>query len=165
MQEVIATIKLAPGVVGLFDPITRVHLMISSPIASVYAGQNTQNLIRWVKQKKVFLVSGSLTPEAKPEQPVKAAVSSDEGTVLEQEQEKLAAEKPADELPKEEQADKEPELPKEPAEQPAEKEEEELKDVSDEPKEADEAPAEKVDQEEEAAKPKVQAKGRSSRKK
>ena len=78
MAEVIATIKLAPGVVGIFDPLTRIHLMISNPTATVYAGMNTENLVYWVKSKKATLVSGSLTgPVVKSEKP-----KEDEAAVL-----------------------------------------------------------------------------------
>ncbi len=76
MAEVIATIKLAPGVVGIYDPLTRIHLMISNPTANILAGMNTSKIAYWVKMKKVILVSGSLAAVKKevPAEEVKPVV-------------------------------------------------------------------------------------------
>jgi uncharacterized protein YgbK (DUF1537 family) len=71
-------VKLAPGQVGFYDELTRIHLVISKPEAAVYEHMNRTNLKRSVKSGRLLLVSGSLDPEtnlqhAVVEVPVKTA--------------------------------------------------------------------------------------------
>ena len=62
IRKVIAEIKLAPGQVGFYDPLTNIHLTITYPFGTVYSGMNTTNLLRSVKSKRLVLLSGSLSP-------------------------------------------------------------------------------------------------------
>jgi hypothetical protein len=62
-MSVIGIVRLAPGQVGYFDDITRIHLTIASPEKQVTSGMNTTNLKRAVKSKSILLISGNLDPE------------------------------------------------------------------------------------------------------
>jgi hypothetical protein len=62
-MKVIGTVRLAPGKVGYFDQVTRIHLTISSPEKQVTDTMNTENLKRAVKTGAIKLVSGSLNSE------------------------------------------------------------------------------------------------------
>lgn len=60
MAQVIGVIKLAPGEVGFYDEISKIHLTMSRPKAEVYDYMNTTKLIRAVRSKVLILVAGSL---------------------------------------------------------------------------------------------------------
>lgn len=60
MAQVIGIIKLAPGEVGFYDEISKIHLTMSRPKAEVYDYMNTTKLIRAVRSKVLILVAGSL---------------------------------------------------------------------------------------------------------
>lgn len=86
IRKVIAEIKLAPGQVGFYDPLTNIHLTITHPFGKVYSGMNTTNLARSVKSKRLILLSGSLTPtiiakDAETQKVVFTAKSSNEAAV------------------------------------------------------------------------------------
>lgn len=66
MKEIIATVRLAPGNVGYYDPITGIHLTITSPDREIYRDMNTTNLRRSVKMGVLQLVHGSLVEQEKP---------------------------------------------------------------------------------------------------
>ncbi|MGG2085382.1 hypothetical protein [Lysinibacillus pakistanensis] len=63
MSQVIGKVGLSKGRVGYFDELTRIHLTISKPEASVLAGMNTANLKRAIRTGILRLVSGSLELE------------------------------------------------------------------------------------------------------
>lgn len=63
MSQVIGRVRLSKGRVGYFDELTRIHLTISKPEASVIAGMNTANLKRAVRGGVLRLVAGSLELE------------------------------------------------------------------------------------------------------
>lgn len=60
MSQVIGIIKLAPGEVGFYDEISKIHLTMSRPKAEVYDYMNTAKLVRAVRGKVLMLVAGSL---------------------------------------------------------------------------------------------------------
>lgn len=60
MNDIIATIKLALGEVGFYDPLSGIHLSIGNPIAYVRAGVNTSQLQSSVRSGRLVLVEGSL---------------------------------------------------------------------------------------------------------
>ena len=62
-MEPIAIVRLAPGEVGFYDELTRIHLTIADPQKPVTKGMNVAGLRRSVKSKRLLLVSGSLEPE------------------------------------------------------------------------------------------------------
>lgn len=150
MAEAIATIKLAPGVVGIFDPLTRIHLMISKPTAIVYSGMNTKNIAYWVKTKKVSLISGTLTGKLEVKAPVIQAAPADEKPVA-------PAEPPAAPVEDEKPSEEIPEVPLKSEAPAADAGEDEASDAPADEKPADEpaAPAEDAaeDAEEKADKP------------
>jgi hypothetical protein len=64
MASVIAVVRLAPGRVGYFDDITRIHLTIANPEKPVIEGMNVTNLKRAVRGGSIKVVAGSLEPVA-----------------------------------------------------------------------------------------------------
>jgi hypothetical protein len=62
-MKAIGTIRLAPGNVGYFDPITRIHLTISNPEKPVLDTMNTEGLKQAVRSGSIKLISGTLSPE------------------------------------------------------------------------------------------------------
>lgn len=74
MKNIIAYVRLAPGQVGFYDELTRIHLTISNPQAAILAGMNTTNIKRSVRSGRLILVSGSLEPEAKLQKEADAGI-------------------------------------------------------------------------------------------
>lgn len=64
MEQPMAVVRLAPGEVGFFDPVSLIHLTLSNPSVAIRPGQNIDRIRRAVKAKHLLLVSGSLEPEA-----------------------------------------------------------------------------------------------------
>ena len=60
MNDIIATIKLALGEVGFYDPLSGIHLSIGNPVAYIRAGVNTSQLQASVRSGRLILVEGSL---------------------------------------------------------------------------------------------------------
>jgi len=69
MASVIAVVRLAPGRVGYFDELTRIHLTLQTPQKPVIEGMNTTNLKKAVKSGSLQVVSGSLEPVITPSTP------------------------------------------------------------------------------------------------
>ena len=79
MKKIIASIKLAPGSRGYFDPLTGINLTISNNIGYVRENDNVSNIRKAIREGKVKIVGGQLPPainniksvkEAKKEKPV-----------------------------------------------------------------------------------------------
>jgi len=66
MSEVIATVRLAPGQVGYYDELSRIHLTIGMPEKAIYAGTNVTQLRRSVKSGRLILVNGTFGEERPP---------------------------------------------------------------------------------------------------
>lgn len=64
--KVIATIKLAPGQVGFYDPLSRIHLTLGNPVATVYSGTNCAALRRNVKSGIIRILDGTLGNDVAP---------------------------------------------------------------------------------------------------
>lgn len=62
MPNILATIRLAIGNVGWYDPLTNIHLTLSRPFAHIYEGMNVTNVKRGVEYKTVMVVDGDLSP-------------------------------------------------------------------------------------------------------
>ena len=110
MSKPMAIVRLARGEVGFFDPLTRIHLNISSPQAVITPGMNVKNIKRSVRSGRLLLISGSLEPEViKKDAPAPTkkveAVKKEEVTPAETKKEE--PEKPAEEK-KEEPVKEEP---------------------------------------------------------
>lgn len=71
-MEPIAVIRLRPGQGGFYDELSRIHLTVGSPEATVYAGTNCSQLRRSVRSGRLALISGSLGTEEKPKPITKA---------------------------------------------------------------------------------------------
>ena len=65
-KEIIATIHLAPGRVGFYDPLSRIHLTLSHPEAYVYSGTNCASLRRNVKSGIIRILEGTLGEDVPP---------------------------------------------------------------------------------------------------
>lgn len=92
MAQVIGIVKLAPGEVGFYDELSKIHLTMSRPKANVYDYMNTAKLVRAVRGKVLMLVAGSLnatrsineeTPVAKE---VKAKVAAPDAAEVKMEE-------------------------------------------------------------------------------
>lgn len=79
MKKIIASIKLAPGSRGYFDPLTGINLTISNNIGYVRENDNVSNIRKAIREGKVKIVGGQLPPtvnniksvkEVKKEKPV-----------------------------------------------------------------------------------------------
>ena len=65
-RKPMAVIKLARGQVGYYDELSRIHLTIGNPTATVYTGTNVAQIRRSISSGRLILVSGSLGKEVKP---------------------------------------------------------------------------------------------------
>ena len=79
MKKIIASIKLAPGSRGYFDPLTGINLTISNNIGYVRENDNVSNIRKAIREGKIKIVGGQLPPtvnniksveEVKKEKPV-----------------------------------------------------------------------------------------------
>ena len=80
MKKIIASIKLAPGNRGYFDPLTGINLTISNSIGYIREDDDVSNIRKAIREGKIKIVGGQLPPainnikpvkEAKKEKPVK----------------------------------------------------------------------------------------------
>ena len=80
MKKIIASIKLAPGNRGYFDPLTGINLTISNSIRYIREDDDISNIRKAIREGKIKIVGGQLPPainnikpvkEAKKEKPVK----------------------------------------------------------------------------------------------
>lgn len=62
MKRIIASVKLAPGSRGYFDPLTGINLSPSNNIGYVREGDNLANIRRAIKENKIKIVGGILPP-------------------------------------------------------------------------------------------------------
>jgi hypothetical protein len=62
MKRIIASVKLAPGSRGYFDPLTGINLSPSNNIGYVREGDNLANIRRAIKENKIRIVGGILPP-------------------------------------------------------------------------------------------------------
>ena len=65
-KNTIAVIQLAPGEVGYYDELSRIHLTIGHPTEAVEVGTNCTQLRHSVRSGRLRLVSGSLGAEVPP---------------------------------------------------------------------------------------------------
>lgn len=65
-MDILARIKLAPGRVGFYDPLSRIHLTLGRPFANVVSGTNCANLRRNVKTGVLSLIDGTLGGDIPP---------------------------------------------------------------------------------------------------
>lgn len=65
-MENIAKIKLAPGRVGFYDPLSRIHLTLGSPYAYVKSGTNCSALRRNVRNGLITIEEGTLGENVLP---------------------------------------------------------------------------------------------------
>ena len=62
MKRIIASVKLAPGSRGYFDPLTGINLSPSNNIGYVREGDNLTNIRRAIQENKIRIVGGILPP-------------------------------------------------------------------------------------------------------
>lgn len=63
-RDIIAEIRLAPGEIGYYDEYSRIYLTNQNPVAKVYAGTNTTQIVRSVASGRLLLISGTFDLEA-----------------------------------------------------------------------------------------------------
>ena len=117
MKRIIASIKLAPGNRGYFDPLTGMNLSLSNNIGYIREGDNVDNIRRDIKDGKIKIVGGKLPPAVNIEQkeikaePVKEEVKKEPKKAVKKEiVEKKKPEKKAFPFKKELPVAKEPEV-------------------------------------------------------
>ena len=71
MKKIIASIKLAPGSRGYFDPLTGINLTISNNIGYVRENDNVSNIRKAIREGKVKIVGGQLPHAINNIKPVK----------------------------------------------------------------------------------------------
>ena len=62
MANKIAIVRLAPGEIGYYDSLSRIHLTLGNKEAIVYSDMNNSKLRQDIKSGKIELVSGTLLP-------------------------------------------------------------------------------------------------------
>lgn len=62
MASIIAVVKLAPGVIGYYDELSRIYLNMQCKKANVYSNMNTSRIRRAIAERTLELVSGTLVP-------------------------------------------------------------------------------------------------------
>lgn len=62
MKRIIASVKLAPGSRGYFDPLTGINLSPSNSIGYVREGDDVTNIRRAIKENKIRIVGGIIPP-------------------------------------------------------------------------------------------------------
>ena len=71
MKKIIASIKLAPGNRGYFDPLTGINLTISNSIGYIREDDDVSNIRKAIRESKVKIVGGQLPPAINNIKPVK----------------------------------------------------------------------------------------------
>lgn len=71
MKKIIASIKLAPGNRGYFDPLTGINLTISNSIGYIREDDDISNIRKAIREGKVKIVGGQLPPAINNIKPVK----------------------------------------------------------------------------------------------
>lgn len=62
MKKITASIKLAPGNRGFFDPITGINLNLSNSIGYIHEDDDTANIRKAIREGKILIVGGQLPP-------------------------------------------------------------------------------------------------------
>ena len=94
MKKIIASIKLAPGNRGYFDPLTGINLTISNSIGYIREDDDVSNIIKAIREGKVKIVGGQLPPAINNIKPVKEAKKE---KLVEIKKEKIEAKAPVTE--------------------------------------------------------------------
>ena len=71
MKKTVAIVKLAPGNSGFFDPLTGLHLTLTSKVGYVYNTDDTTNIRAALKKHTLELTGGALPPVCSIKQPVR----------------------------------------------------------------------------------------------
>ena len=61
MKKIIASVKLAPGNRGFFDPLTGINLK-SNKLGYIYEGDNVTNIRKAIREGKLKIVGGKIPP-------------------------------------------------------------------------------------------------------
>lgn len=114
-RKIIATVRLAAGQAGYYDELTGVYMTLSNRNANIYADMNTKSIKSAVRNGKLFVTSGSLTPtsieeekeviEMKPLVPATPIVPEQE---KEPAVDETVTEQSPDQLPEDDQVTEEP---------------------------------------------------------
>lgn len=62
MKKIIASVKLAPGNRGYFDPLTGINLSLSNNIGYIREDDEVKNIRKAIKEGKIKIVGGQLPP-------------------------------------------------------------------------------------------------------
>ncbi len=80
MKKITASIKLAPGNRGFFDPITGINLSLSNSMGYIREDDDITNIKKAIREGKIKIVGGQLPPaiNIKPIQKVKKVIKKKE---------------------------------------------------------------------------------------
>lgn len=62
-MQTIAKIKLAAGSVGWYEPLSRIHLTLSNPIAEIKAGTKLEGIRKSLSYGTIILLEGSINED------------------------------------------------------------------------------------------------------
>ena len=62
MRKIVASVKLAPGCRGFFDPVTGINLSLSNSIGYIREDDKVDNIRKAVREGKIKIVGGQLPP-------------------------------------------------------------------------------------------------------
>ena len=71
MKKIVASIKLAPGNRGYFDPLTGINLSLSNNMGYVRQCDDVTNIRKDIRNGKIKIVGGQLPPSVSISKPVK----------------------------------------------------------------------------------------------
>ena len=83
MKKIIASVKLAPGNRGFFDPLTGINLK-SNKLGYIYEGDDVTNIRKAIREGKLKIVGGKIPPAIHIEPKTKPVCKEKEEPVIEQ---------------------------------------------------------------------------------
>ena len=83
MKKIIASVKLAPGNRGFFDPLTGINLK-SNKLGYIYEGDDVTNIRKAIRESKLKIVGGKIPPAIHIEPKTKPVCKEKEEPVIEQ---------------------------------------------------------------------------------
>ena len=83
MKKIIASVKLAPGNRGFFDPLTGINLK-SNKLGYIYEGDDVTNIRKAIREGKLKIVGGKIPPAIHIEPKTEPVCKEKEEPVIEQ---------------------------------------------------------------------------------
>lgn len=81
MKKIIASVKLAPGNRGFFDPLTGINLK-SNKLGYIYEGDDVTNIRKAIRESKLKIVGGKIPPAIHIEPKTKPVCEEKEESIV-----------------------------------------------------------------------------------